>query len=108
MVVVETLNVNDGGCLSPERRRKIMSQIRGAGWYRDGTVCGIYPDGLFGGSTGANLSPVLLYYYCFSNGAIRSGCVDSDASCGATLLKPVSAEHHEKKSGFFETVQYEV
>ncbi len=49
------------------------------GRYRDGTVGGIYPDGLFWRLDRGNLSPVL-YYYCFSNGAIRSGCVDSDAS----------------------------
>lgn len=76
---VERVMMEDN--LSPrEATEKSMSQIQGsAGWYRDGTVCGIYPDGLFWRLDRGNLSPVL-YYYCFSNGAIRSGCVDSDAS----------------------------
>ncbi len=61
---------------------------------------GIYPDGLFGGSTGAiyRHSSLLLLFQQWR--AIRSGCVDSDASAVRYAAKPVSAEHHEK-SGFF-------
>ncbi len=55
-----------------------MSRIRGAGCRGNGAVCGIYPDGLLAVRPG-QLSPVLCTIV-FSNGAIRSGCVDSDAS----------------------------
>lgn len=48
-----------------------------------------------------HLSPVLVNYR-FRDGAIRAGRADPDhtALC-ATLLKPVSSDHHEKKEGFF-------
>lgn len=71
-----------------------------AGRYRDGTVGGIYSDGILRWLNRGNLSPVL-YHYCFSNGAFSTGCADSHPALCATLLKPVSAEHHENKGGFF-------
>lgn len=47
-----------------------------AGRYRDGTVGGIYSDGILRWLNRGNLSPVL-YHYCFSNGAFSTGCADS-------------------------------
>ncbi|VEA43454.1 acriflavin resistance protein F [Salmonella enterica subsp. enterica] len=57
-----------------------MSQIQGALVGIAMVLSAVFiPMAFFGGSTGA-IYRQFFYYYCFSNGAIRSGCVDSDAS----------------------------
>ncbi len=40
----------------------------------------------------------VLYHHRFGNGAFCSGGIDSTPALCATLLKPVSAEHHENKA----------
>lgn len=87
--------------LPPKKRRKNQCRkLWRTGGYRDGAVSGIYSDGILRQFYWGNLSPVL-YHHRFGNGAFCSGGIDSYPALCATLLKPVSAEHHENKGGFF-------
>lgn len=76
---VERVMMEDN--LSPrEATEKSMSQIQGALVGIAMVLSAVFiPMAFFWRLDRGNLSPVL-YYYCFSNGSIRSGCVDSDAS----------------------------
>lgn len=75
---VERVMMEDN--LSPrEATEKSMSQIQGALVGIAMVLSAVFIPMAFWRLDRGNLSPVL-YYYCFSNGAIRSGCVDSDAS----------------------------
>ncbi len=102
---VERVMMEDN--LSPERRRKIhVADSGSAGRYRDGTVCSIYPDGLFGGSTGAIYRQFSITIVSAMALSVLVALILTPALC-ATLLKPVSAEHHEKKRLLW-LVQYRV
>ncbi len=80
IVVVENVErvMAEEGLPPKEATRKSMGQIQGrSGRYRDGTVGGIRTDGLLWRFYWCYLSSVL-YYHCFSNGAVGTGGVDSD------------------------------
>ncbi|EIJ7408403.1 efflux RND transporter permease subunit [Salmonella enterica] len=88
---VERVMMEDN--LSPrEATEKSMSQIQGA-------LVGI-PMAFFGGSTGAIYRQFSITIVSAMALSVLVALILTPALC-ATLLKPVSAEHHEKKSGFF-------
>ncbi|EMP4518528.1 efflux RND transporter permease subunit [Salmonella enterica] len=84
-----------------EATEKSMSQIQG-------TLVGIamvlsavfIPMAFFGGSTGAIYRQFSITIVSAMALSVLVALILTPALC-ATLLKPVSAEHHEKKSGFF-------
>ncbi|EHZ9629715.1 efflux RND transporter permease subunit [Salmonella enterica] len=97
---VERVMMEDN--LSPrEATEKSMSQIQGA-------LVGIamvlsavcIPMAFFGGSTGAIYRQFSITIVSAMALSVLVALILTPALC-ATLLKPVSAEHHEKKSGFF-------
>ncbi|EID7118493.1 efflux RND transporter permease subunit [Salmonella enterica] len=97
---VERVMMEDN--LSPrEATEKSMSQIQG-------TLVGIamvlsavfIPMAFFGGSTGAIYRQFSITIVSAMALSVLVALILTPALC-ATLLKPVSAEHHEKKSGFF-------
>ncbi len=99
IVVVENVErvMMEDNFLSPRGDGKIhVADSGSAGWYRDGTVCGIYPDGLFGGSTGAIYRQFSITIVSAMALSVLVALILTPALC-ATLLKPVSAEHHERK-----------
>lgn len=80
-----------------KRRKKSMSQIQwSAGGYRHGALRSICPDGLFGGSTGAIYRQFSITIVSAMALSVLVALVLTPALC-ATLLKPASAEHHEKR-----------
>ena len=83
--------------LSPKKRRKnLCRRSRSAGGYRHGALRSICPDGLFGGSTGAIYRQFSITIVSAMALSVLVALVLTPALC-ATLLKPASAEHHEKK-----------
>ncbi|EOI3185946.1 efflux RND transporter permease subunit [Salmonella enterica] len=97
---VERVMMEDN--LSPrEATEKSMSQIQGA-------LVGIamvpsavfIPMAFFGGSTGAIYRQFSITIVSAMALSVLVALILTPALC-ATLLKPVSAEHHKKKSGFF-------
>lgn len=82
IVVVENVErvMAEEGLPPKEATRKSMGQIEGrAGRYRDGTVRGIYPDGLLWRLYRCDL-PSVLHHHRFGDGAVGTGCADPDAS----------------------------
>ncbi|EJN2576070.1 efflux RND transporter permease subunit [Salmonella enterica] len=97
---VERVMMEDN--LSPrEATEKSMSQIQGALVGIAMVLSAVFiPMAFFGGSTGAiyrQFSTTIVSAMALS---VLVALILTPALC-ATLLKPVSAEHHEKKSGFF-------
>ncbi|ELM0033740.1 efflux RND transporter permease subunit [Salmonella enterica] len=97
---VERVMMEDN--LSPrEATEKSMSQIQGALVGIAMVLSAVFiPMAFFGGSTGAiyrQFSSTIVSAMALS---VLVALILTPALC-ATLLKPVSAEHHEKKSGFF-------
>ena len=81
IVVVENVErvMAEEGLPPKEATRKSMGADSGrSGRYRDGTVGGIRTDGLLWRFYRCYLSSVL-YYHCFSNGAVSTGGVDPDS-----------------------------
>lgn len=76
-----------------------MSKFRRTGGYRDGAVSSIYSDGILRrpGQYYRQFSITIVSVMALS---VLVALILTPALC-ATLLKPVSAEHHENKGGFF-------
>lgn len=103
MVVVENVErVMMEDNLSPrEATEKSMSQIQGALVGIAMVLSAVFiPMAFFGGSTGAIYRQFSITIVSAMALSILVALILTPALC-ATLLKPVSAEHHEKKSGFF-------
>ncbi|EBB7737995.1 efflux RND transporter permease subunit [Salmonella enterica] len=88
--------------LSPrEATEKSMSQIQGALVGIAMVLSAVFiPMAFFGGSTGAIYRQFSITIVSAMALSVLVALILTPALC-ATLLKPVSAEHHEKKSGFF-------
>ncbi|EBO9893303.1 efflux RND transporter permease subunit [Salmonella enterica subsp. enterica serovar Rubislaw] len=99
---VERVMMEDN--LSPrEATEKSMSQIQGAlvGIAMVLVLSAVFiPMAFFGGSTGAIYRQFSITIVSAMALSVLVALILTPALC-ATLLKPVSAEHHEKKSGFF-------
>ncbi|EBW7492826.1 hydrophobe/amphiphile efflux-1 family RND transporter [Salmonella enterica subsp. enterica serovar Enteritidis] len=97
---VERVMMEDN--LSPrEATEKSMSQIQGALVGIAMVLSAVFiPMAFFGGSTGAIYRQFSITIVSAMALSVLVALVLTPALC-ATLLKPVSAEHHEKKSGFF-------
>ncbi|EAA5994566.1 efflux RND transporter permease subunit [Salmonella enterica subsp. enterica serovar Sandiego] len=97
---VERVMMEDN--LSPrEATEKSMSQIQGALVGIAMVLSAVFiPMAFFGGSTGAIYRQFSITIVSAMALSVLVALILSPALC-ATLLKPVSAEHHEKKSGFF-------
>ncbi|ELL7038013.1 efflux RND transporter permease subunit [Salmonella enterica] len=98
---VERVMMEDN--LSPrEATEKSMSQIQGAlvGIAMVVLSAVFIPMAFFGGSTGAIYRQFSITIVSAMALSVLVALILTPALC-ATLLKPVSAEHHEKKSGFF-------
>ncbi|EAA9528037.1 efflux RND transporter permease subunit [Salmonella enterica] len=97
---VERVMMEDN--LSPrEATEKSMSQIQGALVGIAMVLSAVFiPMAFFGGSTGAIYRQFSITIVSAMALSILVALILTPALC-ATLLKPVSAEHHEKKSGFF-------
>ncbi|ENH7476069.1 efflux RND transporter permease subunit [Salmonella enterica] len=103
MVVVENVErVMMEDNLSPrEATEKSMSQIQGALVGIAMVLSAVFiPMAFFGGSTGAIYRQFSITIVSAMALSVLVALILTPALC-ATLLKPVSAEHHEKKSGFF-------
>ncbi|EMX7403944.1 efflux RND transporter permease subunit [Salmonella enterica] len=103
IVVVENVErVMMEGNLSPrEATEKSMSQIQGALVGIAMVLSAVFiPMAFFGGSTGAIYRQFSITIVSAMALSVLVALILTPALC-ATLLKPVSAEHHEKKSGFF-------
>ena len=84
-----------------EATEKSMSQIQGALVGIAMVLSAVFiPMAFFGGSTGAIYRQFSLTIVSAIALSVLVALILTPALC-ATLLKPVSAEHHEKKSGFF-------
>ncbi|EHD5331544.1 efflux RND transporter permease subunit [Salmonella enterica subsp. enterica serovar Typhimurium] len=80
---------------------KSMSQIQGALVGIAMVLSAVFiPMAFFGGSTGAIYRQFSITIVSAMALSVLVALILTPALC-ATLLKPVSAEHHEKKSGFF-------
>ncbi|EAC1664114.1 multidrug efflux RND transporter permease subunit [Salmonella enterica subsp. enterica serovar Kentucky] len=97
---VERVMMEDN--LSPrEATEKSMSQIQGALVGIAMVLSAVFiPMAFFGGSTGAIYRQFSITIVPAMALSVLVALILTPALC-ATLLKPVSAEHHEKKSGFF-------
>ncbi|EAO1804258.1 efflux RND transporter permease subunit [Salmonella enterica subsp. enterica serovar Muenchen] len=97
---VERVMMEDN--LSPrEATEKSMSQIQGALVGIAMVLSAVFiPMAFFGGSTGAIHRQFSITIVSAMALSVLVALILTPALC-ATLLKPVSAEHHEKKSGFF-------
>ncbi|WP_205304761.1 efflux RND transporter permease subunit [Salmonella enterica] len=97
---VERVMMEDN--LSPrEATEKSMSQIQGALVGIAMVLSAVFiPMAFFGGSTGAIYRQFSITIISAMALSVLVALILTPALC-ATLLKPVSAEHHEKKSGFF-------
>ncbi|EGI2393363.1 efflux RND transporter permease subunit [Salmonella enterica] len=97
---VERVMMEDN--LSPrEATAKSMSQIQGALVGIAMVLSAVFiPMAFFGGSTGAIYRQFSITIVSAMALSVLVALILTPALC-ATLLKPVSAEHHEKKSGFF-------
>lgn len=97
---VERVMMEDN--LSPrEATEKSMSQIQGALVGIAMVLSAVFiPMAFFGGSTGAIYRQFSITIVSAMALSVLVALILTPALC-ATLLKPVSAEHHEKKSGFF-------
>ncbi|EKR5430363.1 efflux RND transporter permease subunit [Salmonella enterica] len=97
---VERVMMEDN--LSPrEATEKSMSQIQGALVGIAMVLSAVFiPMAFFGGSTGAIYRQFTITIVSAMALSVLVALILTPALC-ATLLKPVSAEHHEKKSGFF-------
>ncbi|HCM9007732.1 TPA: efflux RND transporter permease subunit [Salmonella enterica subsp. enterica serovar Paratyphi B] len=97
---VERVMMEDN--LSPrEATEKSMSQIQGALVGIAMVLPAVFiPMAFFGGSTGAIYRQFSITIVSAMALSVLVALILTPALC-ATLLKPVSAEHHEKKSGFF-------
>ena len=85
-----------------EATQKSMGQIRGTGGDRHGALGGLYPDGLLWRLDGAIYRQFSLTIVSAMALSVLVALILTPALC-ATLLKPVSADHHEKK-GFLRLV----
>ncbi|MBJ9203977.1 efflux RND transporter permease subunit [Citrobacter sp. FDAARGOS_156] len=84
-----------------EATEKSMSQIQGALVGIAMVLSAVFiPLAFFGGSTGAIYRQFSITIVSAMALSVLVALILTPALC-ATLLKPVSAEHHEKKSGFF-------
>lgn len=84
-----------------EATEKSMSQIQGALVSIAMVLSAVFiPMAFFGGSTGAIYRQFSITIVSAMALSVLVALILTPALC-ATLLKPVSAEHHEKKSGFF-------
>lgn len=84
-----------------EATEKSMSQIQGALVGIAMVLSAVFiPMAFFGGSTGAIYRQFSITIVSAMALSVLVAMILTPALC-ATLLKPVSAEHHEKKSGFF-------
>ncbi|EFO6630507.1 efflux RND transporter permease subunit [Salmonella enterica] len=97
---VERVMMEDN--LSPrEATEKSMSQIQGALVGIAMVLSAVFiPMAFFGGSTWAIYRQFSITIVSAMALSVLVALILTPALC-ATLLKPVSAEHHEKKSGFF-------
>ncbi|EDG1927976.1 efflux RND transporter permease subunit [Salmonella enterica] len=97
---VERVMMEDN--LSPrEATEKSMSQIQGALVGIAMVLSAVFiPMAFFGGSTGAIYRQFSITIVSAMALSVLVALILTPALC-ATLLKPVSAEHYEKKSGFF-------
>ncbi|EAA3794532.1 multidrug efflux RND transporter permease subunit [Salmonella enterica subsp. enterica serovar Livingstone] len=97
---VERVMMEDN--LSPrEATEKSMAQIQGALVGIAMVLSAVFiPMAFFGGSTGAIYRQFSITIVSAMALSVLVALILTPALC-ATLLKPVSAEHHEKKSGFF-------
>ncbi|ECL6656306.1 efflux RND transporter permease subunit [Salmonella enterica] len=97
---VERVMMEDN--LSPrEATEKSMSQIQGALVGIAMVLSAVFiPMAFFGGSTGAIYRQFSITIVSAMALSVLVALILTPALC-ATPLKPVSAEHHEKKSGFF-------
>ncbi|ARV68434.1 Multidrug export protein AcrF [Salmonella enterica subsp. enterica] len=97
---VERVMMEDN--LSPrEATEKSMSQIQGALVGIAMVLSAVFiPMAFFGGSTGTIYRQFSITIVSAMALSVLVALILTPALC-ATLLKPVSAEHHEKKSGFF-------
>ncbi|EBG1878559.1 efflux RND transporter permease subunit [Salmonella enterica subsp. enterica serovar Schwarzengrund] len=97
---VERVMMEDN--LSPrEATEKSMSQIQGALVGIAMVLSAVFiPMAFFGGSTGAIYRQFSITIVSAMALSVLVALILTPALC-ATLLEPVSAEHHEKKSGFF-------
>ncbi|EAM1087855.1 efflux RND transporter permease subunit [Salmonella enterica] len=97
---VERVMMEDN--LSPrEATEKSMSQIQGALVGIAMVLSAVFiPMAFFGGSTGAIYRQFSITIVSAMALSVLVALILTPALC-ATLLKPVSAEHHEKKSAFF-------
>ncbi|EKA7109937.1 efflux RND transporter permease subunit [Salmonella enterica] len=97
---VERVMMEDN--LSPrEATEKSMSQIQGALVGIAMVLSAVFiPMAFFGGSTGAIYRQFSITIVSAMALSVLVALILTPALC-ATLLKPVSAEHHKKKSGFF-------
>ncbi|ECG6099650.1 efflux RND transporter permease subunit [Salmonella enterica] len=97
---VERVMIEDN--LPPrEATEKSMSQIQGALVGIAMVLSAVFiPMAFFGGSTGAIYRQFSITIVSAMALSVLVALILTPALC-ATLLKPVSAEHHEKKSGFF-------
>ncbi|EJI5048012.1 efflux RND transporter permease subunit [Salmonella enterica] len=97
---VERVMMEDN--LSPrEATEKSMSQIQGALVGIAMVLSAVFiPMAFFGGSTGAIYRQFSITIVSAMALSVLVALILTPALC-ATLLKPVSAEHHEKKSDFF-------
>lgn len=97
---VERVMMEDN--LSPrEATEKSMSQIQGALVGIAMVLSAVFiPMAFFGGSTGAIYRQFSITIVSAMALSVLVALILTPALC-ATLLKPVSADHHEKKSGFF-------
>ncbi len=84
-----------------EATEKSMSQIQGALVGIAMVLSAVFiPMAFFGGSTGAIYRQFSITIVSAMALSVLVALILTPALC-ATLLKPVSADHHEKKSGFF-------
>ncbi|EFQ9239368.1 efflux RND transporter permease subunit [Salmonella enterica] len=97
---VERVMMEDN--LSPrEATEKSMSQIQGALVGIAMVLSAVFiPMAFFGGSTGAIYRQFSITIVSAMALSVLVALILTPALC-STLLKPVSAEHHKKKSGFF-------
>ncbi|EDL3980166.1 multidrug efflux RND transporter permease subunit [Salmonella enterica subsp. enterica serovar Infantis] len=103
IVVVENVErvMMEDNLSSREATEKSMSQIQGALVGIAMVLSAVFiPMAFFGGSTGAIYRQFSITIVSAMALSVLVALILTPALC-ATLLKPVSAEHHEKKSGFF-------
>ncbi|MEB2419777.1 efflux RND transporter permease subunit [Citrobacter sp. R-1.5.2] len=103
IVVVENVErvMMEDNLAPKEATEKSMSQIQGALVGIAMVLSAVFiPMAFFGGSTGAIYRQFSITIVSAMALSVLVALILTPALC-ATLLKPVSADHHEKKSGFF-------